>query len=151
MSQRSLIDPSDPIIVEQVFDQPAARVWKAITDVNEMRCWFFNNIPDFKAEVGFYTEFNVSSGERDFMHQWKIVEVEPMKRIIYDWSYANHNGNGNVVFELFDEKDQLKLSVSSFGMDSFDANIPEFKRENCLGGWNYFIKQNLKEYLSSGA
>ena len=139
----------NPIIVEQVFNQTASKIWETITNVTEMRHWFFDNIPDFKPEVGFYTEFNVSTGERNFLHQWKILEVEPLKKIIYDWSYAEYHGKGIVTFELSRVNDQTKLTVTSHGMNSFPQDIPEFKRESCMAGWNYFIKQNLKNYLEN--
>ena len=140
-------EDNNPIVVEELFNQPVNKVWKTITDVSEMRHWFFDNIPDFNAEVGFYIEFNVSSGERNFGHQWKITEVEPLKKIVYDWSYAEYTGKGIVVFELFENKNQTKLRVTSYNMDSFPKDIPEFKRESCTAGWNYFIKQNLKDFL----
>lgn len=112
-----------------------------------MRHWFFDNIPDFEAVEGFYTEFNVSSGQRNFLHQWKIIEVIPLKKIVYDWSYHEYAGRGIVTFELNDTNQQTRITVTSVGMDSFDADIPEFKRESCIAGWNYFIKQNLLAYL----
>lgn len=139
----------NPIIVEQVYNQPINKVWKTITNVAEMRHWFFDNIPDFKPEEGFYTEFNVSTGERNFYHQWEIIEVEPVKKIVYDWSYAEYPGKGTVTFELIETDNKTKLIVVSHGMSSFPQDIPEFKRESCAAGWNYFIKQSLKNYLES--
>jgi hypothetical protein len=44
-----------PVVVEQGFDRSASAVWDAITKIGEMRKWYFENIPDFKAEVGFST------------------------------------------------------------------------------------------------
>lgn len=138
---------SKPIIVEQVFNAPIRKVWQVITNIADMRYWFFDNIPDFKPELGFKTKFNVSSGERNFLHQWQITEVEPLKKIVYDWSYAQYPGRGVVVFELFENMSKTQLRVTSYGMESFPQDIPEFTRASCIGGWNYFIKQNLKEYL----
>ncbi len=42
-----------------------------------MRKWYFENIPAFKPEVGFETQFNVQSEERNFLHKWKVTEVQP--------------------------------------------------------------------------
>ena len=39
-----------PIIVEQFFNTSIKIIWKAITDITEMRQWFFNNIDDFFVE-----------------------------------------------------------------------------------------------------
>ncbi|MBT8304568.1 MAG: SRPBCC domain-containing protein [Bacteroidia bacterium] len=140
----------NPIIVEQKFNVPVDVVWKAITNVSEMRRWFFDNIPDFKPEVGFETSFNVSSGERNFLHQWKIIEVVTLKRIVYDWTYKEYPGSrGEVTFELQEDNGQTKLILTNLGLESFPQDLPEFQRESCIGGWNYFINQNLKQYLDS--
>ncbi|MHA1916673.1 MAG: SRPBCC family protein, partial [Promethearchaeota archaeon] len=75
----------EPIIVEQFFNASIESVWNAITNVDQMRQWYFENIPSFKAEVEFETQFNVQSQERNFLHMWKVTEVVPMKKIVYNW------------------------------------------------------------------
>jgi len=57
-----------PVVVEQDFNRSVSDVWDAITKIDEMRKWYFENIPDFKAEVGFGTRFVVESGDRSFLH-----------------------------------------------------------------------------------
>ena len=56
---------SDPIVVEQEYGVSAEELWRAITERDQMVLWFFDNIPEFRPEEGFTTEFNVSTGERD--------------------------------------------------------------------------------------
>ena len=58
------VDP--PIIVEETYNKPIDTVWSAITEPVQMRKWFFDNIPDFKPEVGFEIEFDVEAGGRVF-------------------------------------------------------------------------------------
>jgi hypothetical protein len=48
-----------PIVVQQSFNVPKAMLWDAITKRDQMIQWFFEDIPEFKAEVGFTTQFNV--------------------------------------------------------------------------------------------
>ena len=50
----------EPIVVEQAFDASKAAVWKAISEREQMIQWFFDNIPEFQAEVGFETQFDVT-------------------------------------------------------------------------------------------
>lgn len=142
-------DRSKPIIVSEDFNVTTVTVWSAITQVEQMREWFFENIPDFKPQVGFKTSFPVQSTNREFIHVWKIVEVIPERKITYDWSYENIEGSGNVIFELFDIKGGCQLTLTNTGLDSFPDNIPEFNRQSCLDGWNYFIKDRLSNYLKS--
>jgi hypothetical protein len=40
-----------------------------------------------------------------------------------------------------------KLTLTARVVEDFDDSIPEFKRESCVAGWNYFIKERLSDYL----
>ncbi|MCS1411666.1 MAG: hypothetical protein M2R45_04867 [Verrucomicrobia subdivision 3 bacterium] len=137
----------EPIVVEQAFSVPAERVWAAITKIEEMRQWYFANIPAFKAEVGFETEFNVNSGGRDFPHLWKVTEVIPQEKITYDFKFGGYAGNAYVSFELFAQGEGATLRVTYRVVEDMAEGIPEFERESGVAGWTYFIKQRLKAYL----
>ena len=142
-------DRSVPIVVEQQFNQPVYQVWAAITERDKMVSWFFDNIPDFKAEVGFETSFDVHSGNRVFRHLWKIIEVVIPSKIVYHWSYPDFVGEGIVTFNLVEIQNGSLLRLTNEGLHTFPDDIPEFTRESCLGGWKYFINGNLKNYLDS--
>ena len=43
---------SKPIVVEQSFPVTPETVWRAITKPNLMRLWYFEQIEDFRPEVG---------------------------------------------------------------------------------------------------
>jgi len=139
---------SSPIIVSQSFDTSPQKVWVAITDVAQMRQWFFDNIPTFAAKVGFSTEFMVETPDRKFLHQWKITEVVPGKKIVYSWSYAEYPGHGTVSFDVSSSDTSTILTLTAEGMESFPQDIPEFSRESCTQGWNYFIKERLFAFLT---
>ncbi len=51
-------DLAEAIVVERTFDAPVGRVWTALTDVNEMRQWYFD-LKEFKPEIGSEFEFVV--------------------------------------------------------------------------------------------
>ncbi|MBN1650330.1 MAG: SRPBCC domain-containing protein [Bacteroidales bacterium] len=138
---------SNPIIVEQHFAISVKEVWSAITELEQMRLWFFESIPSFEPVLGFQTKFKVQSESRTFTHIWKIVEVEPYKKIKYDWCYAEYQGKGLVTFELYEKGEQTMLRLTNEGLQTFPQHIPEFAQESCRGGWEFFIKQNLKNYL----
>lgn len=137
----------EPIIVEQFFDMPIQVVWSAITEQNQMVQWFFSTIPEFEPETGFETAFDVDSGNRIFRHLWRILEAEAPRKIVYHWSYPDFKGVGIVSFELLEKNGGTLLRLTNEGLDTFPNDIPEFTRENCVGGWEYFINQNLKNYL----
>ena len=89
-----------PIIVQHVLNNPIDEVRKAITELDQMKAWFFDNIPDFKLEVGFKIKFNVKAPSRDFMHLWEVIKVVPNKMIVKSWKFEGIGGNSLVIFEL---------------------------------------------------
>jgi uncharacterized protein YndB with AHSA1/START domain len=139
----------DPIIVSQNFNTSIVELWNAITELDQMKQWFFNNIKTFKAEVGFETQFLVQLEDRKFTHLWKLTEVIPFEKITYLWQYAEYPGVGIVTFNLTDNKEYVTLKLVSTVTEDFPDEIPEFKRESGVMGWNYFIKLALKEYIDS--
>ena len=145
-----MAETTDSIIVEQSFYVSKVRLWQAITEHDQMVQWFFEEIPDFKAEPGFETQFNISTGERDFNHLWKITTAVPGEKIVYDWRYEGYDGAGIVTFELFDEGGGSRLRLKAEGTETFPQEIPEFKRESGVAGWEYFIQGNLKQFLEPG-
>lgn len=137
----------DLIIVEETYPVSLTTLWQAVTEHDQMIQWYFNNIPDFKPEVGFETQFKVQSEDRTFTHLWKITEVIPHKRITYRWNYEEYEGTSLATFELAEAGDQVKLRLICDVLADFPEDIPEFKRESCIAGWRYFLGGNLREYL----
>jgi uncharacterized protein YndB with AHSA1/START domain len=112
-----------------------------------MHQWYFDSIPSFKPEVGFETQFNVQGKDRNFLHMWKVIEVEAQKMIKYNWKYEGYAGDSFVIFELFKQNNSTKLRLTHQVQESFPEYIPEFSRESGREGWTYCIRKSLKEYL----
>jgi len=140
----------EPVVVSQQFTCPASLLWDAITDVEQMKKWYFPDIPDFQARTGFETGFDVDTGERTFHHRWEVVEVEPKRLLAYVWTFAGYPGKSTSVFEIEDDDQGCQLTLTCIVHEDFPDDIPEFTRDACLGGWNYFIKDSLKAYLDGG-
>lgn len=135
-----------PIIIEIETKATKEKVWKAITEVGQMKKWFFDNIPNFEAKLHAETSFNVTSSTRDFYHKWKVTEVILNKKIAYTWKYEDIEGESLSVFNIEEYESKTVLTISCFGLESFPNTIPEFTRESCLAGWTYFTER-LKNYL----
>lgn len=143
---KGAIDP--PVIVEQHFEVPVDALWRAITERDQMVQWFFDNIVAFEARVGFTTQFTIENEGRIFVHRWRIIEVEPLRKIVYNWQYEGYQGDSMVSFELKEQAGGCRVTVTHTVVESFPQSIPEFTRESCLGGWSYFIQQQLASYLA---
>ena len=73
---------SEPLVKEVLVDATPERVWKAITDKNDMKQWYFE-LKDFKPQVGFEFTFEGGPPEKKYLHLCKVTEVIPLKKLTY--------------------------------------------------------------------
>ncbi|WP_437370254.1 SRPBCC family protein [Maribacter litoralis] len=140
---------NEPIIVTQLFNASMEQVWEALTDVDQMRQWYFDAIPDFKPEASFQTRFLITNEGRNFTHNWLITEVEFPTKISYQWTFDEYPGESISTFELSKKEHQTLLTVTSKIIKDFPTDIPEFKRESGVAGWEYLIKESLVKFLAT--
>ena len=141
---------NNSIVIERIFNAPVKKVWEALTDVHQMKKWYFPQLEDFKAREGFETSFNVHHEGKDFLHVWKIKEVLPLKKISLAWRYEGYPGNSLLSFELFDLGDKTKLVLTHEGLETFEREkYPELGRTNFMQGWTEFMDEGLKQFLET--
>ena len=140
--------PTDePIVVKQTFGVPQKHVWAAITETRRMQQWFFSEMNEFEPVSGFETQFNVECDGKTYLHLWKLTEVIPEKKIVYDWRYEDCPGQGLVTWELDAAPGGTRLTITNSIVAEFPDSDPAFRRESCEEGWQYFINESLKSYL----
>ena len=137
---------NEPIVIERSFQAPVARVWKAITDRDQMKEWYFD-ISSFKAEPGFEFQFEGTNEGRTYLHKCRVMEVIPEKKLKYSWRYEGYEGSSVVTFELFTEGAITRLRLTHEGLETFPANLPDFARQNFVEGWTFLIGESLKSFL----
>lgn len=145
-----LTELSKPFTIERTFNAPVEKVWKAITDKNEMKKWYFD-LKEFKPEVGFEFEFTgqTKTGEKKY-HVCMITDVIKNKKLRHSWGYVGHEGVSFVTFELFDEGDKTRLKLTHEGLETFPITPNnDFAKENFATGWTHIIGKSLQEYLSA--
>ena len=135
-----------PIVVERLFDAPASKVWKAITDKYEMKKWYFD-LAEFKAELGFTFQFAGGPPDKQYLHLCEITEVVPEKKLTHSWQYDGYTGNSFVSFELFEQQDKTLLQLIHKGIETFPSENKDFAIANFEQGWNEIIHTSLKNYL----
>lgn len=136
-----------PFVIERIFHASIETVWKAITDKNDMKQWYFD-LAEFKPEVGF--EFRFEGGPDEgtrYLHVCVVTEVLEGKKLTYSWRYDGYPGISFVTFELFPEADKTRLLLTHAGLESFPASIPDFAKENFVEGWTEIIGTSLKSFL----
>jgi uncharacterized protein YndB with AHSA1/START domain len=138
-------ESSEAIIIERTFNAPIARVWKALTDVDQMREWYFD-LKEFKPEVGFEFEFVVEHEGNTYHHLCRVTEVAPQKKIAYTWRYKGEPGNSLVTIELSPDGARTRLKLTHTGIETF-PKTPAYARKNFEAGWTAIIGTELKQFV----
>jgi len=138
-------ETADAVIVERTLNAPVANVWKALTDVDQMREWYFA-LEDFKPEVGFEFDFIVEHEGNSYHHLCRITEVVPQKRIAYTWRYKGEPGDSLVTIELSPDGAKTRLKLTHAGLETF-PKTPAYARKNFEQGWTAIIGTELKQFV----
>ncbi|CAN5581140.1 hypothetical protein BH23BAC1_BH23BAC1_46440 [soil metagenome] len=135
-----------PLIIERTYNATIENVWKAITDKDQMKQWYFD-LEEFKPEVGFEFQFEGGKDGKCYAHLCKVTEVIPGKKLTYSWRYEGYEGNSLVTFELFSEGEKTRLKLTHEGLESFPESNPDLAKVNFVEGWKEIIGTSLKEFV----
>ncbi|MFN2541203.1 MAG: SRPBCC domain-containing protein [Chthoniobacterales bacterium] len=142
-------DLAEAVVIERTFTAPIGRVWSALTDVDQMRQWYFG-LKAFKPEVGFEFEFVVEHEGNQYHHLCRITEVVPEKKLAYTWRYKGEPGDSLVTCELFAEGNKTRLKLTHAGIETF-PKTPAYARKNFEAGWTVIIGSELKQFVERKA
>jgi len=140
---------NQPLIIEQEFKASIELVWRAITEKELMKKWYFD-IADFELEVGAIFHFDGGTEEKTYVHICEILEIVPLQKLKYSWKYKGYPGISFVTFELFPIGDITKIKLTHEGIESFPRDNPDLVKDNFVGGWKFLIHESLKDYLEKG-
>lgn len=135
-----------PIIKEITVNAGPDRVWKAITNYEDMLVWYFD-LPGFRAEVGYEFQFYGETKDKKYLHLCKITEVVPHEKLRYSWVYDGFDGESFVTFEIIPDGDKTLLRLTHEGLETFPSDNPDFKKENFNGGWESIIRESFKHFV----
>lgn len=137
-----------PFLIERTYAASPQTVWKAITDKDDMKSWYFD-LPVFKAEPGFQFSFDGGNEEKTYTHHCEVKEVIPGRKLSYSWKYKDYPGESLLTFEIFDEGDHTRLRLTHSGLESFPQDNMDFGVASFTAGWTEIIGKNLKAFLES--
>lgn len=138
----------EPIRVQQTFDCPRSELWTALTDPAQMRRWFFEPIRTFEPRPGFATTFTVELEDIAFVHHWTVTEVEPERRLVYEWVYGGYPGRARSEFELESTDRGSVLTLTWTVLEDLPQERVEFHRASGVEGWTWFITESLPKFLA---
>ncbi|MBC3789418.1 SRPBCC family protein [Spirosoma utsteinense] len=133
-----------PLVIERTFATPIERMWRALTEKDALREWYFSQLQQFEPTVGF--EFRFTNDGSAYQKDWKVTEVIAGQKLAHTWAYKGYPGRSEVAFELFDDGDKTILRVTHTGLESFPQDA-HFARQRFEWGWR-FIGDNLANFLA---
>lgn len=137
-----------PVIIEKTVQAPVSKVWKAITDKEDMKQWYFD-LEEFRPVQGFEFSFNGKGKTGETMvHLCRVTEVVPERKLAYSWRYPGYEGNSLVTFDLFPEGNSTRVKLTHSGLDTFPA-MEDFRREDFVMGWTELIGKLLPRFLEN--
>ncbi len=137
----------DTLIIKSDLNASLDAVWKAISQKEDMDKWYFD-IPDFKLEQGSVFHFEGGEAQDRFMHNCEILEIIPIKKLMYSWSYEGHTGHSIVTFELNSLGDKTRITLYHQGLETFVH--PKLSRDKFEEGWKYIMHESLRAYVEEG-
>lgn len=134
------------VFKEYIYSVAPAIVWKAITEKEEMKLWYFN-LEEFKPEVGFEFSFRGGTEQRKYLHNCRITEVVKSKKLCHTWSYEGISGETILCFEIEPTETGTKLQLTHSGFETFPKDNADLDPKNFEQGWTFILGTSLKNYL----
>lgn len=138
------------IIRTEVYNAPVDKVWKALTDKEQMKQWYFD-ISDFELKEG--NTFNFyESDKKEYHHRAVIKKIIPYKKIQHTWTHPSHSkGESMLTWELFPEGNTTRVKLTHEGLENFIDGGEAFAAENYVAGWKDIMDKSLRNFLEETA
>lgn len=140
---------ASPIVIEKNVNAHVSRVWRALTDLAEMRQWYFP-IDAFEPKPGWDFNFYAGPPHRRYHHCCTIIDAVPNARLSYTWRYPElcPGCNTLVTWELRAGGDNnTRVRLTHTGVDAFPKSDPNFARASFVAGWTHILGKSLKPHV----
>lgn len=135
--------PDDVIHVDEFLPHPPERVWRALTDPEQLAAWLMPN--DFAPAVGHRFTFRTDPrpGFDGIVHS-EVLALEPPRRLRISW-----RGGGldtTVTWTLEPEGRGTRLFLEHAGFDP-DDQAQQHVRRILDGGWRSHVLRRIEQVL----
>ena len=135
-----------PFVLEQTYQAPLEKVWRALTTTNQLRAWYFPQLLHFEPVFGF--EFVFADEGSPYQKDWRVTQVVAEQRLAHSWAYKGYAGSSEVIFDLAEQGTTTKLRLTHTGLASFPQE-PPFARARFENGWLHLLGSNLRSYVET--
>lgn len=132
---------NDLIRKQYQFSQPISKVWKAISNAEDISAWFIR--ADFKAVVGYQYTF---THEKTTI-KGEVLTALPVTTLVYTWRIEGTDVVTTVSWKLEENKEGTRLTLEHSGISQYPGDTAVLMFNNFKGGWDSCVN-NLDTFLS---
>ncbi|HEY0297992.1 MAG TPA: SRPBCC domain-containing protein [Arachidicoccus sp.] len=137
-----------PLIIEQELNASIKEVWRIITDLYEMRNWYFY-LDEFKPDIGYSFHFLGGDKENQYVHLCIVTKIVDEKILSHTWRYKDYDGDSQVQFELSRRNNKTLMTLTHTGIEHFAKYGENFSRTSFKKMWQHIITVSLKGYIGN--
>ncbi|MEQ8520491.1 MAG: SRPBCC domain-containing protein [Cytophagales bacterium] len=135
----------DQIVKEKLFNHSIDKVWKAITEAEQISKWFIH--ADFKAEAGYQYTLTATEEHGSTKVKGRVLEANPYT-LKYTWGSGESAIETIVTWTLKQEGSQTKLILVHSGISKHGEAAEEVMGHFDMG-WDACLSV-LPNYLKDG-
>jgi uncharacterized protein YndB with AHSA1/START domain len=141
----------ESIRLEKVYNAPLESVWKAITEKEQLRKWYFDFSEDWKLVPGHQFEWYAGPPDGNkWLHRGKMIEIITNKKLVHTWEYPGYKGISTITWELSPvDANTTRLNFTHEFTEPFDETVEALRRGNFVQGWNHIINTGLAGFLKT--
>ncbi len=132
--------------IEVTINAPAAKVWKAITEKDQISKWLLP-IDDFIPETGNVSHMTWQNAEQTVHHTYTIKEIIHEKKLVLLWQVSGFPGDTIITYELDETDGKTKLIFKLEGWEgpAYQSNVQS--RDEDIEGWRSTIQKILPQLI----
>ena len=126
---------------------PLSRVWKALTDPEELSQWMLMQttfVPEINKDFTFKT---YPGQEMQAFFKCKVIEIVQNKKLSFTWNMNSMDADTLVTIELKQAGNQTELTLVHTGWDNLPSETAEQMKESHSKGWDLRFCEKLKELI----
>jgi len=125
-----------------------ARVWKAITEAEQISQWFDGRMKwEFKPAAGEKMTFYYNG---EVIGQGRVVTADPMERFAFHWTPEPGNPTESLVtFVLEPVAEGTLVTITEAGFENLPEEVRQKRRDMNGEGWGITL-DHLTAYLRTG-
>lgn len=137
----------EPVTVKSTIwiNAPRERVWRAITESEQIRQWWGNDYWEITAlEVGAVVKF----GDPDDLMHATVAVVDPLQEFSLQWppQPQYHSVQMYTTFRLEEENGGTRLTVTDTGFEAMPDDIRQEQVDSTIRGYE-IVLTDLKDYV----